>query len=131
MYVRLAVRACAFVSPDTLYMRGGGMSLDVCLTTSRGACVYDGNITHNLTGMADAAGIYKHLWRPEELGITRAGDLIEPLKAGLARLQADPETYRTHDSPNGWGKYEHLVRFVSDYLAACVENPYAEVTVSR
>ncbi len=26
--------------------------------------LYDSNITHNLCAMAEAAGIYKHLWRP-------------------------------------------------------------------
>ena len=41
--------------------------------------VYSANITHNLTKMADEAGIYECLWRPEEIGITKAGQLIEPL----------------------------------------------------
>src|SRR6266496_3980933 len=48
-----------------------------------GCELYWRNITHNLNTMADAAGIYKHLWRPEELGITKAGELIAPLAAGL------------------------------------------------
>jgi signal transduction histidine kinase len=30
------------------------------------------NITHNLNIMADKAGIYQHLWRPEEIGIKRS-----------------------------------------------------------
>ena len=33
---------------------------------------YSANITHNLGKMAEEAGIYKHLWRPEEIGITKA-----------------------------------------------------------
>ena len=34
--------------------------------------VYSANITHNLNTMADEAGIYKHLWRPDEIKITKA-----------------------------------------------------------
>jgi hypothetical protein len=92
---------------------------------------YDANITHNLNKMADAAGIYKHLWRPDEIGVTRAEELIEPLSAGLARLQAEPETFRAHNPLNGWGSYEGFVQFVADYLDACKANPTATVRVSR
>lgn len=107
------------------------MSLDVTLTAVRTTTVYDANITHNLTGMAEAAGIYKHLWRPEELGITKASELIAPLREGLARLEAEPEKYKAHNSPNGWGMYEHFVPFVRNYLAACEANPDAEVHADR
>lgn len=62
------------------------MSLDVYLRLDNGNEVYDANITHNLNTMAEEAGIYKHLWRPEELGITKAKDLIEPLAEGLAKM---------------------------------------------
>lgn len=93
--------------------------------------VYDSNITHNLTAMASAAGIYKHLWRPEEIGITTAVQLIEPLREGLAKLKADPQKYETFNAPNGWGMYEHFVPFVEQYLAACEEYPDASVSVSR
>jgi len=48
------------------------MSLDVYLMKTMPTSVYDANITHNLGAMAEAAGIYKHLWRPEEIGITKA-----------------------------------------------------------
>jgi hypothetical protein len=107
------------------------MSLDVYLTAVRPTTVYDANITHNLGAMAREAGIYQHLWRPEEIGITKAEQLIEPLRVGLERLKAHPDHYSKFNSPNGWGMYEHFVPFVERYLAACVENPDAEVSVSR
>jgi hypothetical protein len=107
------------------------MSLDVTLMATRPVAVFDNNITHNLGTMAAAAGVYKHLWRPEELGITRAEELIEPLRVGLATLKADPERFRKHNPPNGWGTYEGLVTFVENYLRACEENPDALVSVSR
>lgn len=93
--------------------------------------VYESNITHNLNRMADAAGIYKHLWRPEEVGVTKAGQLIEPLREGLARLWADPKHFEQFNASNGWGLYEHFVPWVEKYLQACEEYPDAEISVSR
>jgi hypothetical protein len=115
------------------------MSLDVylkqvkptCQPTCEPAEVYWANITHNLNKMAEKAGIYQHLWRPEELGITTAKQLIEPLTAGLEVLKAKPAYFKKFNSPNGWGMYEHFVPFVEKYLAACIEYPDALVFVSR
>lgn len=107
------------------------MSLDVRLTATRPTTVYESNITHNLGKMASEAGIYKHLWRPEELNISLAKDLIEPLEQGLALLKANPRRFKNYDSPNGWGTYKDFVPFVEKYLAACRENPDATITVHR
>lgn len=93
--------------------------------------LYSANITHNLNTMAGAAGIYEALWRPEEIGITKAEQLIEPLTRGLAMLKADPVKFSAFNSPNGWGLYEHFVPFVKRYLQACREHPTATVRVSR
>ena len=107
------------------------MSLDVYLTAVRPTTLFDQNITHNLGKMAREAGVYEAMWRPEELGIKTAAQLISPLRAGLERLRADPEGFRKFDAPNGWGRYEHLLEFVEKYLSACEQNPDAEVSVSR
>lgn len=93
--------------------------------------VFSANITHNLGRMADEAGLYTCLWRPEKCGITTAADLIGPLTCGLGLLRNDPQTFKTLNPPNGWGDYDGLVRFVEDYLAACIAYPEAEVSVSR
>ena len=106
------------------------MSLDVYLREVRLTTIYDANITHNLNKMAEEAGIYKHLWRPEEIGVTKAQQLIAPLRAGLELLKADPARFEKHNASNGWGMYEHFVPFVENYLAACEENPDATVEVS-
>jgi hypothetical protein len=107
------------------------VSLDVHLSVVRPVEVYWRNITHNLNRMADEAGIYKHLWRPDEIGVSRAGDLIQPLRDGLAVLESDPERFKQFNPANGWGSYEGLVDFVREYLAACEANPDAEIEVSR
>jgi hypothetical protein len=93
--------------------------------------VYDSNITHNLNRMAQAAGIYEACWRPEEIGITKAGQLIPLLKAGLEKLRADPKHFEQFNAPNGWGLYEHFVPWVAAYLSACEEYPEAAVSASR
>jgi hypothetical protein len=93
--------------------------------------LYHANITHNLGAMADAAGIYGHLWRPEESGVLYARHLIEPLAAGYVCLLTDPVRYKEHNPDNGWGTYEGLLAFVAGYLTACIANPNAIVSASR
>lgn len=93
--------------------------------------VFSANITHNLNTMADAVGIYKYLWRPDEIGITKAKELIGPLTWGLERLKSDPEKFKKLNPPNGWGSYDIFVPWVQDYLNACCANPEAKVSVSR
>ena len=93
--------------------------------------VFESNVTHNLNRMAEAAGIYRHLWRPEEIGVTKAGQLVQPLREGLARLRSDPGHFKKYNPENGWGNYDGLVRFVSNYLDACEQFPDADVTACR
>lgn len=94
-------------------------------------CVYDANITHNLGKMADAAGIYYALWRPEEIGATKASDIIPILEKGFEDMKERPEHYKQFDSPNGWGLYVHFLPWVESYLNACREYPDAIIEVSR
>ena len=94
-------------------------------------CVFDANITHNLNKMADAAGIYEACWRPEEIGATKASDIIPILEKGFEDLKARPEYYKQFDSPNGWGLYIDFIPWVESYLNACREYPDATIEVSR
>jgi len=107
------------------------MSLDVYLEETIPTNVYSANVTHNLRKMADAAGLYDIVWRPDEHGITTASQLIEPLRAGIERLKADPEHYQQFNPNNGWGSYNHFIVWLEQYLTACEEHPNAFVTVSR
>jgi hypothetical protein len=136
------------------------MSLDVTLRAVRPTEVFDANITHNLNKMAAEAGIYEALWRPAELDPERAAriraaqdrkdyhgpegayaieseatiharDLIQPLRAGLALLKAEPDRFKAFNPENGWGSYDDFVPWVERYLTACEEYPDAEVSVSR
>ncbi len=92
--------------------------------------LYEANITHNLNWMAKRAGIYYHLWRPEEIGINKAEELIKPLSEGVKRMKAYPFFYKGFESPNGWGRYIDFVPWVLEYLDACVIHPKALIGVS-
>lgn len=112
--------------------------------------IYSSNITHNLGKMASEAGIYEALWRPymlkpdykpcdnhedeytyEQAQTIYCDDIIPIIEIGLAKLKADPAHYRTFDSPNGWGIYDHFVPFVEEYLEALKENPNLIVRTDR
>lgn len=93
--------------------------------------VFDSNITHNLTEMADKAGIYYALWRPEEKGYKIAKDIISILEEGLKNLKEKPDMFKKYSSPNGWGIYEHFVPFVEDVYKNCLQYPNALIKVSR
>lgn len=107
------------------------MSLDIDLYAVKRVSVFDANITHNLINMADAAGIYKHLWRPDEIGITKASQLIEPLRKGISAMKSDSVKFRSFEPENKWGTYDNFVPWLERYLAACEENPDAEIEISR
>lgn len=93
--------------------------------------LFDANITHNLTTMAEEAGLYNVVWRPEENGIERAEQLIPFLEKGVATMKANRPQFEKFNAPNGWGLYEHFVPWLERYLAACQEHPTAFVYASR
>lgn len=107
------------------------MSLDFSLIEERPVEVFEANITHNLTKMADEAGVYKALWRPEENGFRVANDIIWILECGLSKLKANPEHFKKFDAPNGWGSYKNFVPFVERVLDACRANPDAKIHACR
>jgi hypothetical protein len=80
--------------------------------------------------MAASVGIYSCLWRPGEIGIVKANQLIEPIMAGLVLLKSVPEKYMAFDDPSGWGTYEQFVAWLEEYLDACKNYPNATVSVS-
>lgn len=105
------------------------MSLDIYLTDATGRVVYSANYTHNVTKMADAAGLYAPLWRPPTG--TRALDLIAPLTFGVTSMALNQKYFETFDSPNGWGKWESFLPWCARLLQACRDYPSAYVEVSR
>lgn len=114
------------------WLQDGGFDAEAAyLRAQKPEHFYSANVTHNLNRMAEAAGVHQHLWCPEEIGVSRAGELVGPLRAGLAKLLAEPEAFRRYDAANGWGRYEDFVEFVREYLRACETYPDALVEASR
>ena len=106
------------------------MSLSVTLYKENDV-VFDYNITHNLNEMAEKCGMYYAMWRPEEIGIIYARDLIPFLRAGLFLLRSDKYRFVEYEAKNGWGKIDTLIDFTEKYLMACILYPDAEIDVRR
>jgi hypothetical protein len=131
LHVYLEDDATEFNVASDLLEERGFLRAAQCLRKHAGEVLYEANITHNLNTMAEAAGIYQALWRPEEVGITHASQLVEPLSEGLFLLQSDPARFEVMNPSNGWGDYDGLVKFVADYLEAAKEHPQALVRADR
>jgi hypothetical protein len=89
--------------------------------------LFSADITHNLNEMAKAVGLYEVLWRPEEIGITIASQMILPLEKGVKELEANPDKYKAYNPPNGWGNCEGFVSFCKSVLQKCREYPDAVI----
>jgi len=116
------------------------MSLDFMATRTEGFCkccgrepeyILDVNITHNLNTMAEEAGLYKALWRPDEQGWKQLKDIIPILEKGLKDLKDRPEHYKTFNPENGWGTYKYFVYFVEKILECGRENSEAFIEINR
>ena len=92
---------------------------------------FDGNITHNLNTMADRAGLYEALWQSKENGFTKAKQIINSLKTGLSLLKEKPEYFKKFNPENGFGSYDGLFKFVSNYLNACKEYPESNIKADK
>lgn len=97
--------------------------------------VWSKTITHNLVKMAVECRVdlYEAIWRPDELikGVVSASDVVDFLREGLDVLKSDKERLIQFNPSNGWGNYDVLVRFVTDYIKACENYPDAIVSVER
>jgi len=93
--------------------------------------VFSTNITHNLNTMAEKAGIYKALWRPEEIGAKKAKDIISLLEDGVKQMKSKPKYFSKYNAKNGWGTYAVFLPWVEDVLQNCKQYPNARIGVSR
>jgi hypothetical protein len=81
--------------------------------------------------MADALGIYFIIWRPDENGIIKAKELTKELGLAIDELFDKPHKYKKLECENGWGTVFEFVRFLTEYLGACLMFPDANIKVSR
>lgn len=96
---------------------------------------WHGNITHNLTEMAEDClsfdeesqryNLYDLLWRDTQVPFE--GDYLNVYIAHLAYclyvLKNDPDHFKQFNPPNGWGTYEQLIKFVRSFIHALIDMP--------
>ena len=111
------------------------MGLDVMLKyeveEGKYLTAYDASVTHNLNTMAEEIGMYGYVWRPDELGVIKAKELIEHLQKGINALITNREHCKKFEPENGFGTYDDFLKFLIDYLEACQEYPNALVEADR
>jgi hypothetical protein len=118
------------------------MSLDIYFTEKKicpncahilndGEQVFEKNITHNLGKMAEQAGFYKQLWRPEETDVVTASHLGHHIEKGIVELESKPDHYRQFSATNGWGTYDQFIPWLKELLQACKDYPDARISTSR
>lgn len=98
---------------------------------------WNGGITHNLGEMAshvpvDDTDLYHVCWRPEEIGIKTVGKILPMLIKGIHYMIDHRKDLVQYNSPNGFGTYEWLLRFLLNYKQACEDNdPECEIEADR
>ncbi len=107
------------------------MSLDIALIEMQPVEVVEVNFTHNLTPMAEEAGLYDCLWRAEENGFKKAKQIIPILKVGIQSMEANPQKFKNHTPPNGWGSYDGFLNGCKKLLKACIEYPESDIYTDR
>jgi hypothetical protein len=87
-----------------------------------------GNMTSNVVGM----------WRAALNGVPLAdfhhapcSEAAGPLADAVKRMEADPDTYRAMNPPNGWGNYEGALAYLRRLAEACAEHPKCRIRISR
>ncbi len=93
--------------------------------------VFEANITHNLNLMAREAGIYEACWRPENINVINAKDIIPVLEKGILEMKATPDRFKKFNPDNGWGCYDDFIVWLERYLNACKKYPESEIVVNR
>lgn len=109
------------------------MSYDVELTIDTGpdsrACVGWWNYTSNCSGMwRHALGGDIGMADLDGKPAAEAGPL---LSAAAERMQADPDTYKAMDPPNGWGDHVGAALFLGEIADACRTHPRTTLRVSH
>ena len=104
------------------------MSLDFSLIRRQPQEVAHANITHNMTELWYALGIYEILYNGQG---KYASDVYNQLHRALLRLEVDRAKWEAYDSPNGWGTYDGALRFLTIIVKACEEFPNARIDIDK
>jgi len=84
-------------------------------------------ITHNLTEMAEALGVYDILWHS---GGLKAYDILFKINTAISELTFNRKQYEIYESPNGWGTVNGMLSFLKRVKEDCEEYPDAKLLSS-
>jgi hypothetical protein len=95
--------------------------------------VFNINITHNLNAIANKAGVYDCLWRPEEFNIRKASDIQEKVHSAIVELEENGDAYAYIEltPKNKWGTIDGFIKQLKLIYKACVEYPNAKLSAHR
>jgi hypothetical protein len=109
------------------------VSYDVSLEIDTGAAEWTevvevGNCTSNVSGMwTEALGGV----RLAAFHLAPCSEVAGPLADAVKRMEADPDTYRAMNPPNGWGNYEGALAYLRKLAEACAAHPKCRIRISR
>lgn len=86
--------------------------------------LFDGNVTFNLAPMWHKAGWDFHLVRDRP-----ASEVIHSAESVLFELLLHPEEYTPLNPANGWGSYDTLVNFFTEFVQALKRHPKSIVRI--
>lgn len=81
-------------------------------------CVFDWNVTYNLSKMWHEAG-----WDFDAVEGKPASEVRPFAEKVLENLLREPHKYMPLQPANGWGDYDGLVDFFTELIKACREHP--------
>lgn len=85
-----------------------------------------GNLTYNLSAMMSEADIHPK----DDLADKTGKDLAFMFLKALQDMVINPEKYKIHNPPNGWGDYDHLLERLKEWLNMVIDHPNAILRVS-
>ena len=86
--------------------------------------LWEGNVTHNLTEMAEHIIVgeydfYRLLWHPNDNGFLAATkEYRELIYQGISYMLSHRKELEQYNPENGWGSYDSLLSFVQSYAEA-------------
>lgn len=86
---------------------------------------WDRNLTYNLSSMMQEGGLILI-----DLDGEKAGAWIATLQTLYKAMLEEPDRFKAHNPPNGWGDYDGLLDFVRDFASAAEAHPDGIVLIS-
>lgn len=109
------------------------MSLDITLTdvfVEPPVQLESLNITNNLIDFAIALNCYECIWKPKNLNIITAYQLLPHLYEAYYNVIKYGDIYLSLLPKNGWGTKEQFLNFIDQYIEACITYPNTLIETS-